>query len=402
MTSCPTISDGAFLQSALSFVDCQAQTIGGQGYQALAAPGSSLSLMITGLLTLLIAFAGYRMLIGQTPELRDGILIVVKIGIVFALTTSWAAYRTLVYDVTLHAPAEIVASSQAPAGLPGARGDLIDRLARVDDAMIRLAQPRAAATAIAPSQRMSPTQPLEPATMFTPVALGTARLIYLTATLASYGVVRLVAGLLLALGPFFIAFLLFDGTRALFEGWVRGLAAAIVGSIAVAILLGIELALLEPWLAILVAKHEAGLGIESAPTELLVTSLAFGFVLLGGLAAAARIAVALRLPATRPSSAIFRSASTILVAEPRVHLSGGTVPSEQQSRTAAIVEAVQAAQRREATFSGAAPTSASGRAPAMAPARDRFETSSTPLGQTHRRRTQNRVSSSAGRRDKQQ
>ena len=34
--------------------------------------------------------------------------------------------------------------------------------------------------------------------------------------------VRLIAGLLLALGPFFVAFLLFDGTRGLFEGWVRG------------------------------------------------------------------------------------------------------------------------------------------------------------------------------------
>ena len=37
------------------------------------------------------------------------------------------------------------------------------------------------------------------------------------------------AGLLLALGPLFAIFLLFEGTRGLFEGWVRGLAGAALG-----------------------------------------------------------------------------------------------------------------------------------------------------------------------------
>ncbi|WP_204350118.1 type IV secretion system protein, partial [Serratia marcescens] len=69
---------------------------------------------------------------------------------------------------------------------------------------------------------------------------GTARVTFLTATIAAYASVRLVAGLLLALGPLFIALLLFEGTRSLFEGWVRGLVAAILGAVAVTILLGVE------------------------------------------------------------------------------------------------------------------------------------------------------------------
>ena len=69
---------------------------------------------------------------------------------------------------------------------------------------------------------------------------------------------RLVAGLLLALGPFFIAFLLFDGTRGLFEGWLRVLGGAALGALGTAIVLGVELALLEPWLADLLACRLAG------------------------------------------------------------------------------------------------------------------------------------------------
>ncbi|NWM00861.1 conjugal transfer protein TrbL, partial [Klebsiella pneumoniae] len=48
MNSCPGITDGAYLQSVLDFVDCQAQTIGAAGYEAAAAPGSPLSLLLTG------------------------------------------------------------------------------------------------------------------------------------------------------------------------------------------------------------------------------------------------------------------------------------------------------------------------------------------------------------------
>ncbi|WP_204307111.1 hypothetical protein, partial [Klebsiella aerogenes] len=69
----------------------------------------------------------------------------------------------------------------------------------------------------------------------------------------------------------------------LFEGWVRGLVAAILGAVAVTILLGVELALLEPWLATLLARRQAGLPIGGATSELLVTSLAFGLAMLAGL-----------------------------------------------------------------------------------------------------------------------
>ena len=55
-----------FAPGLIGYLDCQAQTIGAQGYSALAAPGSPVSLLLTALVTLFIAFIGYRMLLGQT------------------------------------------------------------------------------------------------------------------------------------------------------------------------------------------------------------------------------------------------------------------------------------------------------------------------------------------------
>ena len=106
-----------FAPGVIGYLDCQASTLGAQGYQALAAPGSSASLLITGMLTLFVAFIGYRMLFGQLPTIREGVLACVKIGIVLTLATSWPAYQRVIYDVVLHEPANLVAEIGVPASL---------------------------------------------------------------------------------------------------------------------------------------------------------------------------------------------------------------------------------------------------------------------------------------------
>jgi len=94
-----------FVDSVLGYIDCQTQAIGGGGFGALAQPGSTLSLLLSAFLTLFVAFSAYRMLFGQTPGARDGVLALVKVGIVLALTASWPAYQALVYDVVVNGPA---------------------------------------------------------------------------------------------------------------------------------------------------------------------------------------------------------------------------------------------------------------------------------------------------------
>ncbi|MDH4744304.1 type IV secretion system protein [Sphingomonas sp. CBMAI 2297] len=409
MNTCPGIADGAYLQSVLTFVDCQAQTIGAAGYAAAAAPGSPLSLLLTGLVTLFVAFYGYRLLFGDTPNVREGVLALVKIGIVLALATSWGAYRTLAYDVTMHGPAELAASAGAPAGIPGATGGLVERLQQVDDALIALnalgTGPNSAATRTRTDTNGQPVTTTEanpePASIVGPFALGTARVTFLTATIAAYASVRLVAGLLLALGPLFIALLLFEGTRSLFEGWVRGLVAAILGAVAVTVLLGVELALLEPWLATLLSRRQAGLPIGGATSELLVTALAFGLAMVAGLGMAARIAIAFRLGTLwrRLAERVATISTNTERTQSPMPLPARQPPAEHQSRAAAVAEAVARIQRQEAVLAGAA--AGASRVPGAGTGlRDTPAPAPTPLGQTHRR-TRNRVSASATRRDRQ-
>jgi type IV secretion system protein VirB6 len=407
--------DTGFVRSMVAFIDCQAQSLGAQGYLALLAPGSTLSLVLTGFLTLLVALFGYRLLLGHAPDVREGVFTLVKIGFVLALATSWPAYRALVYDVALRGPAELTAEIGAPSGLPGAGGGLVDRLDTVDQAMAALAllgagEPPLTVTPPAANEVATPQTPPPPFTGFNAFALGGSRLVFLLGAVGALAAVRLVAGLMLALGPFFIAFLLFDNTRSLFEGWIRVLAGASLGAIATAVGLGVELALLEPWLTDVLARRVAGEAMPNLPAEVLMVTTLFALVLLAMLIAAARLAFAFRLApawqaaASRVAAFVHPAEAVSLLATP----AETRVPaSETRSRAAAVADAVAATQRREtvspAVFAWSGAAGGGGGAPTRAIAvggRDLADpVAPPPLGQSFRRRTRGRVSASAARRD---
>jgi type IV secretion system protein VirB6 len=397
---CPAFApEQGFAPAMLDFVDCHVQNVGAGGYQALAAPGSVLSLTLTGLLTLFVALFGYRMLLGQSPALREGVLALVKIGIVLALATGWPAYRTLVYDVTLRGPAELAATVGQPAGLPGAGGGLVSRLGATDTALVALA---IAGAGVKPDTRSAELVPPQPANGFDTFALGTARMLFLTAAIGALAAVRLTAGLLLALGPFFIAFLLFEGTRGWFEGWVRGLGAAMLGALGSAILLGVQLALLDPWLTRLLAQRAADQAIPNAPTELLVVSAVFALALLGVLYAAARVAIGLRLPAIL-RAAPERLAETLRTERrlsPALAHIPAPIPAEGRSRAAAVADAVAIQKRHEERQAGNAGAAALAPRTQIGSSREIAVAAPVPLGQSYPRRTKTRVSATAGRRDR--
>ncbi|HEY5712566.1 MAG TPA: type IV secretion system protein [Allosphingosinicella sp.] len=409
MVCIPSPPDAGFLRSMIDFIDCQAQTIGARGYAALGAQGSSLSLVLTGLLVLFVALFGYRMLFGHTPSVRDGVLALVKIGVVLALATAWPAYRTLVYDVALKGPAELSGAIGGASGLPGATGGLVNRLDYTDRAFVALeiAGPGPIVYGAPPGtvQGAGIPPPIIPG--FDVLALGSARVLYLVGVLGALAAVRLVAGLMLALGPFFIAFLLFDSTRGLFEGWIRVLGGAFLGALGIAVVLGVELALLEPWLTDLLARRAASIPIPGAPTELLVVSLVFTLALLAILIAAARLAFGFRMPTVwRTAPAQFLE--VVRGGETRVPLlareGGGEAPAAGRSRAAMVVDAVAASQRREALLREAAAGRAAAGAPGRGAPRHILERevpapATVPIGQSFRRRTRSRISPGAGRRD---
>lgn len=391
--ACPVPTPGGnFLGDTLRFLDCQALTIGASGYQALASPGSILWTLLTGLLTIFVAIFGYRMILGEVPSVREGVLAFVKIGIVLTLATSWPAYRTLVFDVAVRAPAELSANIGRASGLPGSEGGMVSRLEATDAAMVTLA---IEGTGLR-SANLNTMPPLFAG--FEPFALGGARMLFLLGVLGAFGAVRLVAGLLLAIAPVFIAFLLFDATRGLFAGWLRVLLGAALGSLGTAILLGVQLALYEPWLTSLLSARAAGIAVPSAPVELLTLGLLFVILLIVMIVALARLAWGFSFAS---SATIWPLAGlpTGRSQEPERVSTTSLAPSgRDRSRAAMVADAVTSEQRREAN---AAVLALAGpqRIPVQAVTRQEASPAITPLGQSHRRRTVRHVSRSASTRD---
>jgi type IV secretion system protein VirB6 len=215
---------------------------------------------------------------------------------------------------------------------------------------------------------------------------------------------------MLALGPFFIAFLLFDGSRGLFEGWLRVLGGAALGALGAAIVLGVELAMLEPWLTYLLALRNARQPIAGVPVELFVVTFVFALALLATLIAAARLAYGFRLPP------VWREAPALAAAALRgekVAIAGrireGAAAAADRSRAATVAAAIAATQRRETSSIPAAGLAAAGGGGFSASSHGsrhlsmRESPASAPpprIGQSFRRRTRGRVSASSGRRDR--
>ncbi len=388
--TCPApVTGNAFLSGVLTHLDCQAQTLGSTGYQLLAAPNSPVSIALGALLTVFVAFFGIRMLLGHVPDLRDGVIAIVKIGVVLLLATSWPAVRVLAYDVVLHGPAEIVASV-GQSSLPGAGGGLTARLQAVDDAIVALGARGSGQNDVGAAQPLGiRTNPVAD-----DFAFGGGRIAFLGSIIGSLAAIRLGGGLLLALAPLFAGLLLFEVTRGAFLGWAKALFATFLGAVAITVVLGVELALLEPWLTDALAQRAANIATLSAPVELLVVTLGFAIALftVAGLLARAAFHQVLSV-ATFVRSEV---AGQVSQRDSQSSTDRETiVQSPDHERAVAVADAIAASQRREASS-----TTTQSRRVTLSPAertRD-AEPATVPLGQTWRRQRP-RLSQGARRRD---
>lgn len=348
--ACPTLASGAaFLSTLLNHIDCQAQTIGTNGYQAMASPTSPMSLVLTGLLIIFVALFGLRMVLGNAPTLQSSVMAVVRIGVVLVIATSWPAYRTLVYDVVIHGPTQLATLIGGSAQLPGSNGDLIARVQWADIGLIRLTnlgtgrEPLASLPSTGSNGLSGPAQrfPIEDDPAF-----GGARVAFMVSVISALAVVRLTAGILLALAPLLAGLLLFDMARGLVVGWARAMVFTLLASVSATVIIGVELALLEPWLAQVLQLRQAGAITASAPVELLVVCLAFALALFGCLAILLRLAFMVQLPA-------YRSARTLAVPVQPAAPQAAPAAFEPQitdqcpPRAVAIADALNTAQRRE-------------------------------------------------------
>jgi len=399
MDICPAVPPGAgFIGSMTGYIDCQAQLLGSGAWAALAAPGSTLSIVLTGFLTLFIALIGYNLLLGRSVTVRERMLTFVKIGAVFALATSWPAYRTVIYDLVADGPSQLVAEIGPQAGVVGSDGSLMQRLDSADSALAQLAIVGAGN----PPPNSGAEIPPSPFSGFDAFALGGSKILFELTAVAGLAVVRIIAGLMLALGPFFIAFLMFDATRSLFEGWVRVLAGAALAAIGVSVALGLELGLLEPWLGNVLAHRLAGEALPTVATELFVITCLFSIIVTAALYGSARVAHAFRLaPMLRMAGVTAQTQRSVATGRtPLADISRQQIETER-SRAAAVAGILATSTRREhgelqTVTAGVA--GASGRTPALS-ASGGSPHVTVPVGRSFTRRSHSRMSAGAARRD---
>jgi type IV secretion system protein VirB6 len=399
MDVCSAAQAGSgFVSSVTGYIDCQAQNLGFGAWAALGLPGSTLQVVLTGFLTIFIALIGYRLLLAPTLTIRETTLAFIKIGAVFALATSWAAYRPLVYDLVTDGPGQLVSEVGPSAGIMGSDGTLLQRLDYADRNLEQLA---ILGPGYPPTNEAAQTAP--PFVGFDSFALGGSRIVFLFSAIAGLAIVRMVAALMLALGPFFVAFLMFDSTRSLFEGWVRVLAGAGFAAIAVPIALGLELGLMEPWLSSVLARRMSGEPLPTVPTELFVIAGLFALVVLASLFFSMRVAYAFRLPrSVRVQLASLggqqRTGSQV---ESRPAASATRQAEPERTRATVLAATFSMLNRRERLALLEAPATGSPQERTVHVRSGQFEsaTRAAPLGRSFTRRSGRRVSAMAMKRD---
>ena len=211
------------------WLDCQAATIGGDGFLALA--GYTLdSGLLASVLTIFVALIGYRLLLGGTPDLAEGTGWAIKLGIVLTFLAGWTAFQTIFYDLAIGAPAEIAARISQAGGVAYDSGAL--RMQRVYDALRLGLEVGQTGVEDAQGYRAQPALPI-------------TAMLFLVAGVGLPGAAKLAAGFLLALAPLAALALLFGPGIGLFAGWLRALLTAILASSGLAVSAGLLLTALE-------------------------------------------------------------------------------------------------------------------------------------------------------------
>jgi len=271
---CPAVvTGGQFLVRVLLHLDCQAQNLGNYGFEALAEPGSPAMLALTALLTIFVALYGVRLLFGHSDEPRSVANALLKVGIVLTIAMSGPAWRTVAYRMVFDAPAE-VATSLLPPTMAYPLNSFPQRLQNIDAGIAALT---VTGTGRQTGRVIGGTglDGFRAIALGDMVGLGWARSLYLASTIGALATLRISGGLLLALTPLMAGLLLFNFTRGIFSGWLRGLVVVGLGSLGVTVLFAIQIAIMEPLLEGILSRRGLGYATPTAPTEVLAIVIGF-------------------------------------------------------------------------------------------------------------------------------
>ncbi len=287
MADCAAINPAAGPAATMvDSVDCYIQSTVQGGYASMLGQGSVFSMALTIALTLYVALVGYRLIFGRsTLSMGEMMPRMIMIGAVLALTSNWATYQVLVYDVLTNGPQEIVQAINQGDGKVSSLTDRIDVLsgrmvdladawtefdAQPDQMVTGQLAPEAEAEAL-PTTATGITAFIAPKDSLGPNMLLLSALLLVLASAGVLVVAKIILGLLLMLGPIFAVLGLFPATRGLLLGWGRAaLLMALVPVMAMMTSAG-AVALLEPVLTqMFIAAGQGVFSLRSGLTILVI------------------------------------------------------------------------------------------------------------------------------------
>jgi type IV secretion system protein VirB6 len=233
-------------------VDCYVRVLVQDSYRELVGPNTLFATALTGLLTIYIALVGYQILFGRGGlRVTDLPVAALKVGLILAFLTSWAAYQTVFFNLLFDGPRDILHVLLQPMARMGAGfdGDVYGGLERAYADM-------SSAAGVYGGQASPAGNILQGGPMLGSGILWMSSIAMLLCTVGVILAVKIILAFLLAIGPIFIGLFLFEPTRGLFDGWLRTTIAFALAPLATNVFAAAMLLMLQPFLAELTARAE--------------------------------------------------------------------------------------------------------------------------------------------------
>ena len=229
-------SMGMGVSAALTAVDCIAATVSEQAFNRLFGTEGQLAFALTLLLGLYVGFFGISLMLGRSNlSVRALLPRMMTLGLVLTFATSFVAFSTIFYNIFIGGPDQIAGI------LTGTRGESATAVfAQKLDVVFQAVQ-----------QATGDTKDID--AFSPPGIMWMGAMLLLLGTVGLLVTARIALALLLALGPIFVVLALFEGTRGLFTGWLKGLTMMALAPLFAVLGGSIMLELAVPVLAALVA-----------------------------------------------------------------------------------------------------------------------------------------------------
>ncbi len=199
---------GAGVSASLRAVDCMANEMSAEAFNRLFGNEGGLLPALTILLVLYVAIFGIQLLLGRanvgvralTPRM-------LTLGLALTFATSWAAYQSVVWNLAIAAPDYLATL------LSGSDGSATNVFGQKIDIVFLAVQEASGATAGEGGDISA----------FSPQGLlWLGAMLLLLGTVGVLVTARIALAVLVAIGPIFVVLSIFDGTRGMFVGWLKG------------------------------------------------------------------------------------------------------------------------------------------------------------------------------------